>query len=166
MGFEIERKFLVANDDWRNAVSSSEKMQDGLVARFGEGKVRIRIAGERASITVKGPRTGLRRAEFEYEIPIADATEMLATLCDGPLVEKTRYFVPHGNVTWQIDVHEGLLDGLILAEVELEHEDQGFTLPEWVGREVTGDPQYKKTNIFAYHSKGTNPSDEPRPAPY
>jgi adenylate cyclase len=166
MGFEIERKFLVTSDAWRNAVSSSKKMQDGLIARFGEGKVRIRIAGERASITVKGPRTGLRRAEFEYEIPLAEATEMLATLCGGPLVEKTRYFVSHGGVTWHVDVHEGLLDGLILAEVELEHEEQGFTLPEWVGREVTGDPRYKKANIFAYHSKGTEPSDETKRSPY
>jgi hypothetical protein len=70
---------------------------------------------------------------------------MLATLCDGPLVEKTRYFVLYGHVTWQVDVHEGLLDGLILAEVELEHEDQGFTRSEWIGREVTGDPRYKRT---------------------
>jgi adenylate cyclase len=162
MGFEIERKFLVANDAWRGAVSSSEKMQDGLIARFGEGKVRIRIAGERASITVKGPRKGLRRAEFEYEIPIAEATEMLVTLCDGHMVEKTRYFVPHDGVIWQVDVHEGLLDGLILAEVELEHEDQDFIQPEWVGQEVTGDPRYKKTNIFAHHSKEAEPSEDAR----
>lgn len=152
MNFEIERKFLVANDRWRDFVSHSEKLRDGLIARFGEGKVRVRIAGGKALITVKGPRTGLRRAEFEYEIPTSDAEEMLRTFCDGPLLEKTRYFVRHDSLTWHIDVHEGALDGFVIAEVELEHEDQPFTRPEWVGREVTGDPRYKKANIFKYHA--------------
>ncbi|WP_114184043.1 CYTH domain-containing protein [Microvirga aerophila] len=160
MGLEIERKFLVADDRWRNAVTYSERMLDGLIARFGESKVRVRIAGETASLTVKGPRKGLGRAEFEYEVPLSEATDMLATLCDGPLVEKTRYLVPHGDVTWQIDVHEGLLEGLILAEVELEHEDQVFARPEWIGPEVTGDPQYKKANIFAHHSKAPEHSND------
>lgn len=152
MNFEIERKFLVANDTWRNSVSQSEKLRDGLIARFGEGKVRVRITNDKALITIKGPRAGLRRAEFEYEIPASDAEEMLNTLCDRPLVEKTRHYVHHEGLTWHIDVHEGMLDGLVLAEVELEHEDQAFSRPEWVGREVTGDPRYKKTNIVKHQT--------------
>jgi adenylate cyclase len=116
MGFEIERKFLLVSDEWRGAVTSSQRLRDGLLARFGEGKVRVRIADDKAWLTVKGPRTGLRRAEFEYEILYSDAEEMLRTLCDGPLVEKTRYLVPHDGLIWQVDVHEGALDGLVYAE--------------------------------------------------
>jgi CYTH domain-containing protein len=124
-----------------------------LIARFGEGKVRVRIANDKALITIKGPRTGLRRAEFEYEVPHADAEEMLNTLCAGPLVEKTRYFVQHDGLTWHVDVYHGVLEGLVLAEVELAREDQLFARPDWAGREVTGDPRYKSANIFKYHAK-------------
>ena len=120
MKTEIERKFLVAHDGWKAGVVSSCHIRDGLAADFGSGgKVRVRIAGERATITLKGAREGLARAEFEYSVPVSDAEAMLATFCQGPIVEKTRHLVPHGGLTWEVDVHHGLLAGLVYAEVEL-----------------------------------------------
>jgi CYTH domain-containing protein len=152
MPVEIERKFLVRGDAWRSAATGSQKLRDGLLARFGDGKVRVRIADDGAWLTVKGPRIGLRRSEFEYEIAYPEAEQMLHTLCDGPIIEKTRYLVPHDGLIWEVDVHEGALDGLVLAEIELEHEDQTFTVPEWVEREVTGNVRYKKANLFRFHA--------------
>jgi CYTH domain-containing protein len=96
----------------------------------------------------EGPRVGIGRPEFEYEIPIVEADEMLRTLCDGPPIEKTRFLVPHAGLVWEIDVHEGALEGLVLAEVEVEHEHQSVVLPGWSGREVTGEPRYQKRNLL------------------
>jgi CYTH domain-containing protein len=152
MQVEIERKFLVRSDAWRSAATESQHLMDGLLARFGDGKVRVRVADDRAWLTIKGPRSGLCRCEFEYEIAHADAEEILRTLCAGPVIEKTRHLVPHDGLIWQVDVHEGALAGLTLAEVELKDAEQAFTLPEWVGREVTGDPRYKKGNLLALHA--------------
>jgi CYTH domain-containing protein len=148
MPIEIERKFLVINDGWRGAGIDSQRIRDGILARFGEGKVRVRITDDRAWFTVKGPRMGLSRAEFEYEIPCSEAEDILNGLCAGPLIEKTRHFVPHDGLTWEVDVYEGALVGLVLAEIELEREDQAFTMPDWVGSEVTGNPRYKKSNLL------------------
>jgi CYTH domain-containing protein len=152
MPVEIERKFLVLSDAWRETATGSQKLRDGILARFGDGKVRVRIADDQAWLTVKGPRRGLRRSEFEYEIACSEAEEMLHTLCDGPVLEKTRYFVPCGEFTWEVDVYEGALAGLILTEIELEHEDQAFTVPTWVGREVTHDPRYRKVNLLTLYA--------------
>jgi CYTH domain-containing protein len=148
MGSEIERKFLLINEDWRNTVTHSEQFQDGLIARFGGGKLRVRLAPERAWITIKGARNGISRSEFEYEIPIDDAQEMLSTLCDGPIVEKTRYCAPYGGLTWSVDVHSGALEGVIFAEVELSAENQSIDLPPWIGREITHDPAFKKEALI------------------
>jgi CYTH domain-containing protein len=145
---EIERKFLVSNDGWRSAAVASRRLRDGLIARFDSGKVRVRLEPSRAWLTVKGPKTGHSRQEFEYQIPYADADQMLRTLCSGPIIEKTRYVVPHHNVIWEVDVHEGALKGLVLAEVELEHEGQELALPSWIGREVTDDPRYRKAALL------------------
>ena len=144
MGCEIERKFLVASEDWRSAVIGSHRLRDGLLARFGEGKVRVRVSDDTAWITVKGPRDGLRRSEFEYEIPRDEAEEMLRTLCSGPIITKTRYYVADGTFVWMVDVHEGPLEGVVFAEIELEDEAQPLALPAWIGREVTGDPRFRK----------------------
>jgi adenylate cyclase len=148
MPIEIERKFLVISDGWRGAAVGSQRIRDGILARFGEGKVCVRITDDRAWFTVKGPRKGLCRAEFEYEIPCSEAEDMLSGLCTGPLIEKTRHFVPHDGLTWEVDVYEGVLAGLVLAEIELEREDQAFTMPDWVGCEVTGNPLYNKSNLL------------------
>ncbi|WP_040485713.1 CYTH domain-containing protein [Lutibaculum baratangense] len=148
MGIEIERKFLVSSEGWRGMVTESRTLRDGLIGRFGEGKVRVRVCGEEATLTVKGPRDGLRRAEYEYRIPVSDAEELLS-LSIVPVLEKTRHVVRYSGTTWQVDVYAGLLGGLVLAEVELEREDQEIELPDWVGREVTGEPEYRKANLLA-----------------
>jgi len=144
---EIERKFLLRNDDWRAAATHSVAIADGLLAASRAGKVRIRIAGTNATITVKGARQGLVRDEFEYPIPVADADDLMARHCAGPILHKTRSFVPYLGHVWQVDQYTGLLDGIILAEIELEHADQVVPLPPWLGREVTGDGRYRKANM-------------------
>lgn len=145
MAVEIERKFLLANDAWKREVIKTERMRDGLIARFGEGKVRIRLTESGASLTIKGPREGISRLEFEYEIPGGDAEQMLRTLCQGdPVLEKVRHTVPFGGLHWTIDVYMGSLSGVAFAEVELTHPDQHFDLPPWVGEEVSNDPRFRK----------------------
>jgi CYTH domain-containing protein len=145
MAIEIERKFLLVNDAWKREVIKSEHMRDGLIARFGEGKVRIRLTDGSASLTIKGPREGISRLEFEYEIPRGDAEQMLRTLCLGdPVLEKIRHTVPFGGLDWTIDAYMGSLAGVAFAEVELTHPDQALQLPPWVGEEVTHDPQFRK----------------------
>ena len=145
MALEIERKFLLANDEWKRQVIKSERLRDGLIGRFGEGKVRVRLTENNAWLTIKGPREGISRSEFEYEIPRADAEHMLRTFCQGdPVLEKVRHTVPFGGLNWTIDVYTGPLNGVVLAEVELEHPDQHLRLPPWVGEEVTNDPRFEK----------------------
>ena len=144
---EIERKFLVTSDDWK-AKATGEFYCQGYIATAAPGNsVRVRIAGTRAYLTIKGPTEGLSRAEFEYDVPIKDAQEMLETLCDRPLIEKTRYRLPLGSITWEIDEFKGENAGLIVAEIELEDENQPFDKPDWLGKEVSGDPKYYNANL-------------------
>ena len=150
---EVERKFLVANDDWKRSVTGSVAIRDGLVALYKDRKVRVRIAEGTATITVKGPRRGIRRDEFEYEIPLADAERMLAAVCDKDVLEKRRYFVEAVRAIWHVDVYAGVLDGVVLAEIELRQENEMPALPAWVGREVTGDLRYRKFNLRALHTR-------------
>lgn len=145
---EIERKFLVANDEWKRSVVRSVSIRDGLIAAYKERKVRVRIAGATATIAVKGPRSGLTRAEFEYEIPLADAEQMLTGICSGDVLEKERFFVESDGAVWQVDVYGGVLAGTVIAEIELGGENQPIALPSWIGREVTGDQLYKKINMM------------------
>jgi CYTH domain-containing protein len=147
MALEIERKFLVRDDGWRSQATRQQNIRDGLIARVDGRKVRVRICDQRATLTVKSRTGGLANAEFEYEIPLADAEEMMAHHCLRAGLIKTRYFVPHGGHTWQVDVYAGMLAGVVLAEVELPSETTEVALPAWVGREVTGDPAYKKVNM-------------------
>lgn len=148
MATEIERKFLVANDGWRQSYSRFTRIRDGLVAMTDDRKVRVRIYDERATIAVKAKREGFSDAEFEYDIPKADAEELLASHCGRQLLTKIRYDVPYKGFTWQVDVYEGLLEGVILAEVELPRADVDVPLPDWIGKEVTGRPEYKKNNML------------------
>jgi CYTH domain-containing protein len=146
MGVEIERKFLV-HDGWRNAVAKGIPIRQGYLATGESGPaVRIRIKGEAAYITIKGVMTGIVRAEYEYAIPVPDATEMLDQWCDQQ-VDKTRYEVPSGDVTWEIDEFHGANAGLVVAEVELESGDQPIDLPAWVDAEVTTDPRYLNSSL-------------------
>jgi adenylate cyclase len=146
---EIERKFLVTNDDWRQSVVRSVSIRDGLMAANQGRKVRVRISGDIATVAIKGPRTGIVRPEFEYEVPIDDAERMLSTICGDDTLEKKRFFVEDAGATWHVDVYDGILNGVVIAEIELKQETQAPTLPSWVGKEVTGDPFYKKINMRA-----------------
>jgi len=146
MAQEIERKFLLASDQWRSG-AEGRLYRQGYLSTDKARTVRVRIVGERGLLTIKGLTRGISRLEFEYDIPLADATRLLDELCHRPLIEKTRYEVTHGGLTWEIDEFHGDNAGLIVAEVELASEDQDIELPEWVGAEVSGDPRYYNSNL-------------------
>ncbi len=145
MGVEIERKFLVVSEAWRTGAAGVAVRQGYLLAAPGT-TVRVRLAGAEGYLTIKGQHHGLRRAEFEYAIPAADAQAMLETLCAQPVIEKTRYRVDFAGLVWEVDVFAGANAGLVVAEVELESEAQAVTLPPWVGLEVSSD--YRYTNAY------------------
>lgn len=141
MALEIERKFLVVGDAWRSLATGTLYRQGYVV--LGAGKtVRVRVAGSTGYLTIKGPSVNLARTEFEYEIPLDDAMTLLDTLCEQPLVEKTRYKIPYGGMVWEVDEFAGENQGLIVAEVELATADQAIALPPWVGADVSDDPRY------------------------
>lgn len=146
MAKEIERKFLLKNDGWRNLAAGRYYCQ-GYIPTQGNQTVRVRIVGEQGYLTLKGPTIGISRSEFEYAIPLTDAQAMLKELCQRPVIEKHRYRIPIGPVTWEVDEFLGENQGLILAEVELNHADQTVELPVWIGAEVTGDPRYYNSNL-------------------
>jgi len=147
MAIEIERKFLVRDDSWRGLSVRQQEIRDGLIAVADGRKVRVRICDQQSTLAVKSKTEGLANVEFEYEIPRADAEELIAHHCLNAVLAKTRYFVPHAGFMWEIDVYGGILEGVVLAEVELPSETTQPTLPPLVGREVTGDPNYKKINM-------------------
>jgi adenylate cyclase len=146
MNREIERKFLVAGDGWRTGAKATE-IRQGYLCGDAERSVRVRCSGGRGYLTVKGAVIGIARSEYEYEIPAADANGLLDTLCLKPLIEKTRHVLTYRGVEWVVDVFAGDNAGLVVAEVELAHEEQTIELPQWVGREVTGDPRYLNVNL-------------------
>jgi adenylate cyclase len=142
MNFEIERKFLVTGDQWRALVKNQKRIRQAYLGANGRASIRVRIIhDEKATLTFKSRGASLRRLELEYPVPILEA-EALMSLREGEVIEKVRYDVPIGNLTWEVDVFSGDNEGLILAEVELEHEHQDVELPGWVGTEVTGQAQY------------------------
>jgi adenylate cyclase len=144
MPVEIERKFLVIGDVWRQGTGI--RFCQGYLNRDKERTVRVRLAGNKAFLTIKGLTKGAKRAEYEYEIPFEHAKEMLK-LCDGPIIEKNRYAVTCSGLLWEIDEFCGENKGLILAELELESPDQVFERPDWLGQEVTDDPCYFNSNL-------------------
>lgn len=148
MGVEIERKFLLRDDGWRDG-SAGERLVQGYLSRDPARTVRVRLAGERAFLTIKGPTRGATRAEFEYPVPPDDARAMLA-LCDGPVVDKVRHVRMHDGLCWEIDEFLGDNAGLVVAEVELASEDQRFRPPPWLGPEVTGDPRYYNAHLSVH----------------
>ncbi len=147
MAKEIERKFLVRGEGWRSLAKGTLYRQ-GYLNSAKERTVRIRTAGDAAFITVKGLSVGATRSEFEYEIPVDDARAMLDVLAEKPLIEKRRYKIPAGSLTWEIDEFLGDNAGLIVAEIELASETQEFEKPAWLGEEVTGDPRYFNSNLI------------------
>jgi len=143
---EIERKFLVRGDAWR-ALATGIMYRQGYLNSAKERTVRIRTADARAFLTIKGITIGATRAEYEYEIPFDDGKEMLNTLAEKPLIEKKRYKIHLGSLTWEVDEFLGENAGLIIVEVELASEDQVLEKPSWVGDEVTEDPRYFNANL-------------------
>lgn len=142
MAKEIERKFLVKSDGWRSEVSSSTDFLQAYIASGDDRSVRIRIMdGKRAKLTIKIGRDLIARDEFEYQIPLADAEEM-AQNAIGVVLEKTRHEVEHGGYIWEVDVYDGAYKGLIVAEVEVEDVGALPNIPDWIGREITGDRRY------------------------
>lgn len=141
MGIEIERKYLLVNNDWREGASGILYRQ-GYLSSTKERTVRIRIIENNAYLTIKGVNDGIRRVEFEYEIPLNDAEFMLDKLCEQLIIEKYRYRISYKGLIWEIDEFLGANKGLVLAEVELASEEQTVFLPPWVGREVSGDYRY------------------------
>lgn len=144
MAVEIERKFLVQGDSWREA--PAVYYSQGYLSRAKERTVRVRIAGEEAFLTIKGISAGASRAEFEYPIPLWDARELLA-LCEQPLIEKYRRKILYEGFVWEVDEFLGENQGLVVAEIELPAEDTQFEKPEWAGREVTEDSRYFNSNL-------------------
>jgi adenylate cyclase len=147
MGVEIERKFLPASDGWRG-LGDPTLMRQGYLTSDPMRTVRVRIEGERAVITIKSKSIGATRGEWEYEIPVPDAVELLERLCEQPLVEKVRHRIVYGGHTWEVDEFLGENAGLVVAEIELGSEDEAFEKPDWIGQEVTGDPRYYNSSLI------------------
>jgi CYTH domain-containing protein len=146
MGIEIERKFLVIGDEWRN-ISVPELYSQAYLSTTPEQTTRVRIAGNKAYLTIKGKTTGISRKEFEYEIPLEEAKEILS-ICPHPPVEKYRSKVIWQNKLWEVDEFIGMNKGLIIAEIEIESEDELINLPPWVGEEVSGLLQYYNSYLY------------------
>ena len=144
MATEIERKFLVQGKPWRDGAGT--RVIQGYLNRDKHRTVRVRLKGDEAFITIKSVTQGATRAEFEYDIPLSDA-EQLLKLCDGPIVEKNRYVIEHEGATWEVDEFLGDNAGLVVAEIELKSEDQSFSRPSWLGKEVTDDRRYYNSNL-------------------
>jgi CYTH domain-containing protein len=157
---EIERKFLVKNDHWRS-LGQGQYYCQGYIVATPERTVRVRVVGDQGWLTIKGASVGISRAEFEYPIPVEDALELLQTLCQPPLIEKTRYRIQLGDLVWEVDEFAQENTGLVLAEVELTDPNQEIELPEWVGKEVSDDPRYLNANLVSHpYSQWAEPEHE------
>lgn len=147
MGVEIERKFLVAGEGWR-AQGEPVLLRQGYLSSHAERTVRVRIEGGRGVLTIKSKNVGAARGEWEYEIPVAEAAEMLDGLCERPLIEKYRRRIPFGGFVWEVDEFLGENAGLVVAEIELPAEDTVFDKPDWAGEEVTHDLRYLNSRLI------------------
>lgn len=157
---EIERKYLVCSDRWRSQITRQSTIRQGYLCIEPARTVRVRLRDRTGFLTVKGQSTGIARAEYEYEIPPDEASELLDRLCLRPLIEKTRACVEFSGLTWEIDEFSGENAGLILAEVELESAAQAVVLPDWVGAEVSSDRRYFNAYL-SQHPFSTWPENEP-----
>ncbi|MFN0010649.1 MAG: CYTH domain-containing protein [Phycisphaerales bacterium] len=154
MGVEIERKFLVRSDAWRSEVVRSARLRQGYLCSQSGRTVRVRVAGEAAFLTIKGPAdaAGVSRSEWEYAIPVVDALHMLDTLCERPQIEKVRHEVraAGGTLKWEVDEFLGDNAPLMLAEIELPSVDSPFARPAWLGAEVSADPRYRNSHLAGH----------------
>lgn len=149
MGKEIERKFLVKGEEWKKGAKGTVYRQ-GYLSSAKERVVRVRTIEDKGFLTIKGITKGVSRSEFEYEISAEDAGIMLDGICEKPLIEKKRYKVPVGGLVFEVDEFFGENAGLVVAEVELQDENQKIDLPAWVGDEVSGDPRYFNSNLIKH----------------
>lgn len=149
MSLEIERKFLVTSPDWRGQSIGSERLRQGYLANTRACSVRVRIAGARSWLSVKGMQPGRVRPEYEYEIPVSDGAEMLADLIDGPAIEKIRHRVEVGTHQFEVDEFQGANRGLVIAEIELAAADDEFERPHWLGDEVTDEERFYNFRLAA-----------------
>lgn len=151
MASEIERKFLVLDSSWQEQSSQSRYLRQGYLTRIEQGgnsSVRVRISDTEAWLNIKSSTLGISRLEYEYAIPLDEAKEMLDLLAQGPVLEKTRHLIPFEGHTWELDVFHGANEGLVVAEIELAHEEEAFARPAWLGREVSDDPRYYNVNLI------------------
>lgn len=142
MALEIERKFLLRNDNWKSSVRRSVRLKQGYLSDATNCSVRVRTSDKNGWLNIKSVTIGAQRHEYEYEIPLADANEILDTLSRKPVIEKIWHLVDVEGHTWEIDVFENDNQGLVVAEIELESPDERFYQPEWLGAEVTDDARY------------------------
>jgi adenylate cyclase len=149
VGVEIERKFLLAGDGWRE-LGEPVLLRQGYLSSDPARVVRVRIEGEAAFLTIKGKSQGATRGEWEYPIPVPEAAELLDTLCPAPLVEKVRRRIQVGMHTWEVDEFLGANAGLVVAEIELASESEPFEQPDWIGVEVTHDARYFNSNLIRH----------------
>lgn len=156
MGMEIERKFLVNGDGWKQGVTGKQYRQ-GYLSSQPDRTVRVRTVEDQGYLTIKGKTTGASRSEYEYPIPYQDAVAMLDQLCEKPIIEKVRYRIPYEGLLWEIDEFQGENLGLVVAEVELTDENQAIHLPPWVGKEVTTEAKYYNANLFKHPFSRWNP---------
>jgi adenylate cyclase len=147
MALEIERKYLVINDNWKDSVVSQTVIKQGYLATTSKASVRVRVEGEEANINIKGSRVGISRPEYEYPIPLEEAEELLEHLVIDAVIDKIRYKVKCGAHIWDLDLFQGANQGLVIAEVELSHEDETFEIPVWVGEEVSREQRYYNANL-------------------
>jgi adenylate cyclase len=148
MALEIERKYLVDVTRWTPRGTGTLYRQ-GYLSSHKDRVVRVRLQGDVAKLTIKGPTTGVTRTELEYDLPRADVDDLLA-LCEQPIIEKTRYVERYEGLAWEIDVFHGANQGLVIAEVELTSEDQQVVAPAWATREVSADPRYYNSNLISH----------------
>ncbi|UZR99541.1 CYTH domain-containing protein [Chondrinema litorale] len=148
MGVEIERKFLIKNDSWKSSADNGVQIKQGYLNSDKNRTVRVRVYGETGFLTIKGKNENLTRQEFEYEIPLDDANNLLE-LCEMPIIEKMRYIIVDQGNNWELDVFEGENKGLLVAEIELNSEDHQLELPAWVGEEVSTDPKYYNSSLIS-----------------
>ncbi|MFW2440623.1 MAG: CYTH domain-containing protein [Arenicellales bacterium] len=146
MGIEIERKFLVKKNLWEASANNGANFKQAYLSQGGPCSVRVRREGNKANLNIKSATLGIVRQEFEYSIPLDEAEELLSLFCDKTVTKK-RYKIDYAGKTWEIDVFTGDNDGLIVAEIELDHPDEDFELPPWAGDEVSGEARYYNTEL-------------------
>lgn len=152
MALEIERKYLVDLEKL-GTLKNGTRIKQGYLSTNKDAVVRVRVKNDKAYLTIKGSNIGVTRLEFEYEIPLIEANEMLDKLCQKPVIDKTRYLIDYENHTWELDIFYGDNEGLVVVEVELSSEDETIILPSWVKEEVTSDARYYNSNLMKHPFK-------------